>query len=52
MLHPMGLPARAGRGLVHLNRAHGRVFKPLGRLGPAAAERLLEKAIHRHETAR
>ena len=37
---------------VNYNRAHGRVFKPIGRLGPAAAERLLENAIHRYETAR
>jgi inorganic pyrophosphatase len=34
---------------VNYNRVHGRIFKPLGRLGPAAAERMLVHAIHRQD---
>jgi inorganic pyrophosphatase len=30
---------------VAYNHAHGREFKPTGRLGPAAADKLLEKAM-------
>jgi inorganic pyrophosphatase len=33
---------------VNYNRVQGRIFKPIGRLGPAAAERALVNAIHRH----
>jgi inorganic pyrophosphatase len=37
---------------MNYNRAHGRIFRPIGRLGPAAAERALKHAIHRHDTQR